>query len=89
MLGDFSEGSDECEVPSDRERESSFTQSSKSMSLSVPPFAWADEGAGQQGEWGSYTAAVDGQEQEEQWAVAPTRALKAGTSSPKSCKGTR
>lgn len=39
------------QVPSDR-RESSFTQSSKSMSLSVPPIAWAGWGCrAKQGEW--------------------------------------
>ena len=43
VLGDFSEGSASARFHLIG-RESSFTQSSKSMSLSVPPIAWAGRG---------------------------------------------
>lgn len=77
MLGDFSEGSTSARFHLMGRDRDSFTQCSKRESLHFLPTTWSRkalqliDGGGGQGERGSYTAAVDGQEQEGQWAVIP------------------
>lgn len=88
MLGDFSEGSTSARfhlIGRDKQLRSELQKSVPEQS-SHPLGWWGVEGSGERG---SYTAAVDGQEQERQWAVVPYQGPESRHIQPKVLWGQR